>query len=116
MNFCLVRSKTNRLFFLILFIDYLDSSSMPTSTSTFMNNLDEEIDLLIDEQPRSNPPSSSAFENLSSWQNDYFQQRQFYPNFFPTDTTLPMLSLPSSTNIDTDNSTNTFTTNPLTFM
>jgi hypothetical protein len=93
---------------------YLDSSSSLTpSTSTFLNHLDDEIDLLIDETT-TNRPSSSAFENLSSWHNDYFQQRHFYPNFFPTDTTLPMLS--SSTNIDTDNSTNSFTSNPLTFM
>ncbi len=86
---------------------------MPSSTSTFMNNLDDEIDLLIGET--SSNPSSSAFENLSSWHNDYFQQRNFYPNFFPTDTTLPMLSS-SSTNIDTDSNTNNFTSNALTFM
>jgi hypothetical protein len=90
---------------------------MPPSTSAFMNNLDDEIDLLIDETS-SNPSSSSsssAFENLSSWHNGYFQQNQFYPNFFPTDNTLPMLSS-SSTNIDVDNSNNSFSTNALTFM
>jgi len=90
---------------------------MPPSTSAFMNNLDDEIDLLIDETS-SNPSSSSsssAFENLSSWHNGYFQQHQFYPNFFPTDNTLPLLSS-SSTNIDTDNSLNNFSTNALTFM
>jgi hypothetical protein len=86
---------------------------MPSSTSTFLNNLDDEIHLLTDET--SSNPSLSAFDNLSSWQNDYFQQRHFYPNFFPTDTTLPMLSS-SSTNIDTDNSTNHFTSNTLKFM
>lgn len=85
-----------------------------------MNSLDEEIDLLIDDT-LSNPSStSSAFENLSSWHNDYFQNNNFYPNFFPTDVSLPMLSSSSATapsttttttNIDTDNSTN-----PLTFM
>jgi len=90
---------------------------MPPSTSAFMNNLDDEIDLLVDDTSSNPSSSSSAFENLSTWQNDYFQQRQFYPNFFPPDTTLPMLSS-STTNIDTDNSTNNFTRNhhPLTFM
>ncbi len=89
---------------------------MAPSTSAFINNLDDEIDLLIDETS-SNPPSSSssAFENLSTWHNDYFQQRNFYPNYFPVDTSLPMLSS-TTTNIDNDNSTNNFTSNALTFM
>jgi len=86
-----------------------------------VHNFHDEIDLLIDDTP-SNPPrplppsssSSSAFENLSSWHNDYFQQPNFYSDFFPTDSTLSMLSPP--TNIDTDNSTNSFTSNALTFM
>ena len=91
---------------------------LPPSNSSLMNDLNDEIDLLIDETSSTNsvppPPSSSAFENLSSWHNDYFQQRNFFSDFFPSNTPLPMLSL--SPNIDTDNSTNNFTSNPLTFM
>jgi hypothetical protein len=86
---------------------------MAPSTSAFINHLDDEIDLFADES--SSNPSSSAFENLSSWHNDYFQQRNFYPNYFPADPSLPMLSS-TTTNIDNDNSTNTFTSNALTFM
>ncbi|CAF4936771.1 unnamed protein product, partial [Rotaria sp. Silwood1] len=104
-----------------------NTSHMSPSTSSLlndMNNLSDEIDLLIGDKssntvlpprpPPSSLPSSSAFENLASWHNDYFQQNNFYSDFFPTDSSLPMLS--SSTNIDTDNSTNNFTSNALTFM
>ncbi|CAF0777005.1 unnamed protein product [Adineta steineri] len=95
-----------------------NSSPIQPSTSSLMNdinNLNDEIDLLVDDTS-SNPPSSSssAFDDLSSWQNDYFQRQNFYPDFFPNGSTLSMLS--PSTNIDTDNSTNSFTSNPLTFM
>ncbi|CAM4935936.1 unnamed protein product [Rotaria socialis] len=90
-----------------------DSSHMLSSTSLPMNdthNLTDEIDLLVDETSSntSGTPlapllstSSSAFENLSSWHNDYFQQNNFYSDFFPNDSTLAMLS--SSNNIETDN-------------
>jgi hypothetical protein len=110
--------------FLFLFEYNLDGSSMSSlpSTPSLMNDLNDEIDLLIDDTSSSNPPlhhpppppPSSAFEDLSSWHNDYFQQRNFFSDFFPTNSTLPMLS--PSTNIDTDNSTNNFTSNALTFM
>ncbi|CAF3670750.1 unnamed protein product [Rotaria sordida] len=103
----------------------LDSSHMSPATSSLlndMNTLTNEIDLLIDEtssnsappHPPLLPSSSSAFENLASWHNDYFRQNNFYSDFFSNDSTLPLLS--SSTNIDTDNSTNNFTSNALTFM
>jgi hypothetical protein len=101
----------------IKLIKCLDPSFTPPSSSLMndMNNLNDEIDLLIGETSSNSPSrSSSAVENLSSWQNDYFQQNHFYPNFFPTNSTLSMSS--PSTNIDTDNSTNHFASNTLTFM
>jgi hypothetical protein len=91
---------------------------MAPATSAFISHLDDEIDLFADDSS-SNPSvssSSSAFENLSAWHNDYFQQRNFYPNYFPADSTLPVLSSATTTNIDNDNSANTFTSNALTFM
>ncbi|CAF3293445.1 unnamed protein product [Rotaria sp. Silwood2] len=101
-----------------------DTSHVSSGTSSLfndMNSLTDEIDLLIDDTSSNSAPppppllpSSSAFESLASWHNDYFQQNNFYPNLFPTSSSVPMLS--SSTNIDTDNSTNNFTSNALTFM
>lgn len=97
----------------------LDPSQMPPSSlMNDINSLSDEIDLLIDDNSSNNSgpplaPSTSAFEDLSTWQNDYFQQN-FYSDLFPNDSRLSMLS--STTNIDTDNSTNNFTSNALTFM
>ena len=93
---------------------------MAPATSDFMSHLDDEINLFAD-VPSVNPSpsssSSSAFENLSTWHNEYFQQRNFYPNYFPTDSSHPVLSsAATTTNIDNDNSANTFTSNALTFM
>ncbi|CAF0786043.1 unnamed protein product [Adineta ricciae] len=106
-------------------------SSMTPSTSSFMNDLidlNDEIDLLIDDTPPNStstsfPPvphssaqssSTSAFEDLSSWHNDYFQQNNFYPDFFPNNSNLSTLL--SSANIETDNNTNNYPSNALTFM
>jgi hypothetical protein len=73
-----------------------------------MNDLNDEIDLLIDDI-NSNPlPSSSAFDNLNSWQNDYFQPNSFYQDFFPNQS--------NNNNDNNNNSTNNFTSNPLTFI
>lgn len=93
-----------------------DPSGILPGTSTFLNNLDDEINLLTDDISF-NPSSSShsAFENLASWHNDYFQQRHFYPNHFPSTNNLPMLSS-TTTNIDNDNSRNSFASNALTFL
>ncbi|UJR22850.1 hypothetical protein I4U23_025879 [Adineta vaga] len=113
---------------------YLFNPSPPiqSSTSSLMNDMNDmidlnnEIDLLIDDtppnstlapvsfQPSQTSSSSSAFDDLSSWHSDYFQQPNFYSDFFPNNSSLSMLS--PSTNIDTDNSTNGFTSNALTFM
>ena len=93
-----------------------DPSEILPGASTFLNNLDDEINLLTDDISF-NPSSSShsAFENLASWHNDYFQQRHFYPNHSPSTNNLPMLSS-TTTNIDNDNSRNSFASNALTFL
>jgi hypothetical protein len=70
-----------------------------------MNDLNDEIDLLIDDINFNPPPSSSAFDDLNTWHNDYFQQNSFYPDLFPT----------QSNNNNTTN-TNNFASNPLTFI
>jgi len=81
-----------------------------------MSDLNSEIDLLIDDKnPNSSPPSSSssasAFENLNSWHNDYFQQNDFYSDLFSNQSIMP----PSSSNNNNNNNTHEFTSNSLTF-
>lgn len=79
-----------------------------------MSDLNSEIDLLIDDKnPNSSPSSSSAsaFENLNSWHNDYFQQNDFYSDLFSNQSIMP----PSSSNNNNNNNTHEFTSNSLTF-
>lgn len=104
-----------------------DPSPMSSSTSSLMNDimsLNDEIDLLVDDTPPNSipapapglppRPSSSAFDDLASWHNDYFQQPHFYSDLFSTNSNLSMHS--PATNLDADNSTHGFTSNALTFM
>ena len=51
-----------------------------------MNNLNDEIDLLFNENPFNNlntSSSSSAYENLTNWQNGFFQQQTTSNNLIP---------------------------------
>jgi len=99
-----------------------DPSALGATSSNFFSNLDDEINLLIDDhnsQPLPPPPpppsssssSSSAFENLSTWHNDYFQQPNFYQNnFFPNNSSL------TTTNLESDNNPTNYSSNAVSFM
>ena len=79
--------------------DRLDLSPLPSNSSSLTNELNDEIDLLFfDPPPLSAPPSASTVNNMPSWQDDYLQSNQFYPDAF----------------LNASNS-NQYVSNPLTF-
>lgn len=115
------------------FVYFLDS---PTTSLNDLNNFNDEIDLLFNDNPFSNlnaSPSPSAFENLSTWQNGFFQQNQqatpssstnnFYSdmffndsmNYFPSPSTTSSSSLPTTSVGNATLDTNSNASNALTF-
>jgi hypothetical protein len=85
-----------------------------------MNNMNNELDRFISDTRFQTPTlPSSAFENLSSWHHDFFQQQHqqnFYTDLLPTSRSTNFFAsatLPATrtTNIDTDNSTVDMNTN-----
>lgn len=104
-------------------LDELLSDSTPfPSSNIFMNDLNDEIDLLFDDlNSNSTPSSSSTLENANTWSNDYFSDIDDFSALFSS----PLDMFPSINNTPnitpTTNSTNaaennsSFTTKPLTF-
>ena len=104
---------------ILVAFDSLDSpSSLSNSTSSLLNdinNLNEELEHLIDDTSSNTSvpsSSSSAFENLSSWHNDYFQQPSFYSDLLSADTrnffaSSPPPSVPASTSTASSSATAT---------
>lgn len=83
-----------------------------------MDDLNDEIDILIGDLNSTPPPpppplpstSASAFDDLNSWHNDYFQQNDLYSDLFPNQSIMSV-----SSNNSHNNNTHGFTSNSLTF-
>ncbi|CAF1412645.1 unnamed protein product [Adineta steineri] len=79
--------------------------------SSLTNDFNISTDLLNDDldlNPPSTSSSSSAFDSLKSWQNDYLQNLDFFSDLFPNQ---PNMSLSPENN----NNINDFTSSSLTF-